>query len=451
MNVKNQKVVVLGLAKSGTAVAKILHHLGATVVVNDSKNEDQSDGKQELESLGIQVICGGHPDDLISSDIQFVVKNPGIPYHIGPIQQALSLQIPVVTEVEIAYQLSKAPFIGITGSNGKTTTTTLIGEIIEQAGLQPIVAGNIGTVVSEQAVEATEDQVLVTELSSFQLKGTLKFRPKIGLLLNIYPAHLDYHKTKKDYVASKANLFKNQTEDDFAVFNAECPDCLEIIPTIKSQVYLFSTRNPVEKGAFVENGIILWKEGQQLEEILNVSELSLKGEHNVENVLAAITVTKLYGASVEVIRKVLKEFKGVEHRLEYVRTTPNQVKYYNDSKATNPTATITALHSFPEKVILIAGGLDRGIDFQELIEPFTQHVKVLITYGQTAEKLSKIAKIVGLEQIHTVDNVDSAVKLASMIAKAGDSVLLSPACASWDMFSSFEERGRMFKEAVHNI
>ncbi|TCS84415.1 UDP-N-acetylmuramoyl-L-alanine--D-glutamate ligase [Tepidibacillus fermentans] len=451
MNFRDKQIIVLGLAKSGTAVAKILQKLGAKVIVNDAKPEEQCKGKNELESLGIKVICGSHPDDLISYETDLVIKNPGIPYHIPPIQTALSLQIPVITEVEVAYQLSKAPFIGITGSNGKTTTTTLIGEIIEQAGLNPIVAGNIGTVVSEQAFLANENQVLVTELSSFQLKGTQSFRPKIGVIINIYPAHLDYHKSMEDYILSKAKLFQNQTPEDYAVLNVDCEECVKLIPSIKSQIFQFSKKYEVERGTYVSKGIIYWKDQERTESILPVSELSLKGEHNVENVLAAITATRLYGVDVEIIREVLRDFKGVEHRLEFVRTTPNQVTYYNDSKATNPTATITALKSFPQKVILIAGGLDRGIDFHELIEPFEQHVKELITFGQTAEKLSKVAKLAGLDRIYTVDNVDSAVELAARTAISGDVVLLSPACASWDMFSSFEERGRMFKEAVHKI
>jgi len=451
MDFQNKNIIVLGLAKSGTAVAKILHQLGANVIVNDAKLEEKCSTKQELESMGIEVICGGHPDDLISPTIDLVIKNPGIPYHIKPVQDALIRNISVVTEVEIAYLLSKAPFIGITGSNGKTTTTTLVGEIIEKAGKRPIVAGNIGTVVSEQAYHAESDQVLVTELSSFQLKGTSSFRPKIGILMNIYPAHLDYHQKMEDYVSSKANLFRNQKEDDFAVLNADCDECMGIIPIIRSQVYQFSTKHEVERGAYQFKNKIYWKENQESSYIMESSDLTMKGEHNVENILAAIVATHLYGVDFEIIREVLKNFKGVEHRIEFVRTTSSQVSYYNDSKATNPTATIFALKAFPQKVILIAGGLDRGVDFHELIHPFQEHVKQLITFGQTAEKLSKVATLAGLERIYTVDNVDSAVELAARTSTSGDIVLLSPACASWDMFSTFEERGRMFKEAVHKI
>ncbi|GBF11980.1 UDP-N-acetylmuramoyl-L-alanine--D-glutamate ligase [Tepidibacillus infernus] len=447
---EGKNVVVLGLAKSGTTIAKIIHQLGAKVIVNDVKPEEKCPEKKELEELGIQVICGRHPDDLLTEETDLLVKNPGIPYTIPLVEQAILLKIPIVTEVEIAYQLSKSPMIGITGSNGKTTTTTLIGEILKQAKRQPIVAGNIGTVLSEQALHATSDQVLVSELSSFQLKGTISFRPNIAVLLNLYPAHLDYHQTIDDYIASKAKLFQNQTEQDYAVINAECEKCMELLPSIKSQVYLISTKNPVSQGAYLQDDKIYWQDDDNLVEVIDVKDVFIKG-HNLENALAAITASRLYGADWDSIREVLRQFKGVEHRLEFVTTTLKKVSYFNDSKATNPQATISALKSFDQKVILIAGGLDRGIDFYELIEPFKQSVKALISFGQTAEKLKRVAELAGIQMIYTVDNVTNAVKLADSLSVAGDTVLLSPACASWDMFTSFEERGRIFKDAVHRL
>lgn len=442
-----KKIVVLGLAKSGTSIAKILHYSGADVIVNDAKQADKCNEKDELENLGIKVICGGHPEDLIDANVDLLVKNPGIPYTIHPIKTAEDLNIPIITEVELAYQFSNAPIIGITGSNGKTTTTTLVGEIIKHAGLSPIVAGNIGTVLSEKALTATEDQVLVTELSSFQLKGTKKFRPHIAVLLNIYPAHLDYHQTIEDYITSKANLFKNQTSNDFSVLNADNEECMKIVPNIKSRTYLFSTKGPVDRGTFIENGRIYWKDEKKLVEILSVKDVN----SHLENVLASIIATHLFGVDFKTISNVIQNFKGVEHRLEFVHKTKNDITFYNDSKATNPQATITALKSIQEPIILLAGGLDRGIDFEELIDPLSSSVKTMITFGETAEKLSKIAKISGIQLIHTVDNVTNAVKLANSLAKEGDSILLSPACASWDMYSSFEERGRIFKEAVHRL
>lgn len=446
---KDKKIVVLGLAKSGTTIAKILHSLGARVLVNDAKPDEKCLEKDELESLGIKVICGGHPEDLVDESVDMLIKNPGIPYSVLPIKIAEELSIPIVTEIELAYYFSKVPIIGITGSNGKTTTTTLIGEIIKQAGKAPIVAGNIGTVLSEKALKATEDEVLVAELSSFQLKGTLRFKPNIAILVNIYPAHLDYHHGIEDYITSKAKIFKNQDDKDYAVLNADCSESMRLVPDIKSNIYYFSTSKPVDKGAYIDKGIIYWKD-KGLEELISTKELFLKGAH-LENVLAAIIATKLYGINTEVILETLRSFKGVEHRVEYVLATKNGVTFYNDSKATNPQATISALKSFDKPIILLAGGLDRGIEFEELIEPFTNHIKVLITFGQTADKLKKIANLAGIYQVVTVDNINAAVKKSFSIANDNDVVLLSPACASWDMFSSFEERGRIFKEAVHRL
>lgn len=449
-NYHGKKIVVLGLAKSGSAIAKILHSMGAEIVVNDAKVENKCVEKKELEELGIKVICGGHPIELIDNSVELVVKNPGIPYSLYVIQKALSMNIPVITEVEIAYQLSKAPIIGITGSNGKTTTTTLIGNIIEKANLHPVVAGNIGTVMSEQAQNISEKEVMVAELSSFQLKGTINFKPHIAVLLNIYPAHLDYHKSFTDYVLSKSKLFNNQDENDFAVINADCEESLKLIPSIKSEIYLFSTKgsSSIERGAIIENEKIYWLNNGEKIEVMALSDA--KGTH-LENILATIIATRLYGADFNIIREEIKNFKGVEHRIEYVKTAENNVSFYNDSKATNPQATITALNNFDTPVILLAGGLDRGNDFKELIDSFKNRVKVLITIGESAEKLKSIGILAGIDSIYNADTINKAVQLAYSLADLDDTVLLSPACASWDMFSSFEERGRMFKEAVHMI
>lgn len=450
VEIKGKKIIVLGLAKSGTAIAKILYMLGAEVIVNDAKEKEKCQGVEELENLGIKVICGGHPDGLIDNSVDLIVKNPGIPYTIAPIIEAEKLNIPIITEIELAYQFAKTPIIAVTGSNGKTTTTTLIGEIMNTANKSPIVAGNIGTVLSEKAYEANENQVLIAELSSFQLKGTIDFKPDIAILVNIYPAHLDYHQTIEDYINSKAKIFKNQTKDDYAIINSNCDESRKLLPLISSQIYYFSTKGSVSRGAFIEDDKIFWQENNERTELVELKNVFLKGAH-LENVLAAIVASKLYGVEFEVIIDVIKNFKGVEHRVEYVKETATKVIYYNDSKATNPQATISAITSFDKPIILIAGGLDRGIDFYELLEPFKNNVKTIITYGQTSEKLNKIAKLAGLQQIYTVDNVSDAVEKSYTVATAGDIVLLSPACASWDMFTSFEERGRIFKEAVHKL
>jgi len=447
---RGKKILVLGLARSGYSVAMLLRELGANVTVNDHSPKDKCYAISELENVGIDVICGEHSLSLLDSETSLLVKNPGIPYENPLVQKAIQLGIPVITEIEIASQISTAPIIGITGSNGKTTTTTLIGEMLKAAEKKPVVAGNIGIALSQVAKDVKQDEVIVAELSSFQLKGTKKFHPHIAILLNIYPAHLDYHHNMDDYVKAKMNIFKNQTANDFAIINANCQICLEKVNTINSEKYFFSVKEEVEKGIYLANNSLILKDNNSLTEIITVNEILLKGLHNLENIMAATLAAYLYQVPLDIIQSVLKSFKGVEHRLEYVGNFRG-VEYYNDSKATNPEATKIALNSFEQPVILLAGGLDRGITFDELVEPFRNKVKILITYGQAKEKL-KIAGIkAGLPQIFSVNNVTEAVELAASLAQEKTVVLLSPACASWDIYSSFEERGRIFKQTVHKL
>ncbi|WP_139489955.1 UDP-N-acetylmuramoyl-L-alanine--D-glutamate ligase [Brevibacillus dissolubilis] len=449
---ENKQVVVLGLAKSGVAVAKLLHRFGAMIIVNDQKPREQATGVEELEALGIQVITGYHPDDLIHPGVSLVVKNPGIPYTAKPVAQAIELGIPVITEVEIASQLSKAPLIGITGSNGKTTTTTLVGLILKEAQVDSVVGGNIGTVLCSLAETMREDQYLVAELSSFQLMGTQTFRPHIGALLNLYQAHLDYHGTMDEYLAAKLKLFANQTDQDYAVLPYDQQVIREATQSISAQTYFFSIKQEVPQGTYVRDGRIVYKDKAGSEsDVMAVQDVALPGEFNLENALAAITITRLAGADFASMARVLSSFTGVEHRLEYVATI-DEVKYYNDSKATNPEAATKAITAFTtEPVVLIAGGLDRGIEFHELVPVFAKHVKAIVTYGQTKEILCKRAEEAGITNRVMVDTVDNAVIEASKLAQSGDVVLLSPACASWDMFPSFEVRGSMFKDGVHKL
>ncbi|MHA6530290.1 UDP-N-acetylmuramoyl-L-alanine--D-glutamate ligase [Paenibacillus sp. BAC0078] len=465
---RGEEVVVLGLAKSGVQVAKVLHERGANVKVNDKKERDQSPEASELESLGISVICGGHPEGLIHEGVSLMVKNPGIPYSAAPVVRALELGIEVVTEVEVAYRLCAAPMIGITGSNGKTTTTTWVGRMLEAAGMNPIVAGNIGTPLCQAAQEAHEDNWMVVELSSFQLKGTETFRPKVGCLLNVAETHLDYHGGMEDYVASKAKLFANQEPSDTAVLNWDDPVCRELVPYIKAGILPFSMTEELVQGIFVRPAfvpgtdddlkrVIIYRDYTESEtEIATVDSIGLPGRFNVENALAACGIAIAAGADPAVLGGVLASFRGVEHRLEYV-ADHSGAAYYNNSKATNSKATAMALTSFRAPVVLIAGGLDRGSDYMELV-PVLGGVKALVALGQTKDKLVKVAQLAGVKRIISVDTGESAaavlqeaVREASALAEAGDIVLLSPACASWDMFTSYEERGRIFKEAVHNL
>ncbi|WP_434750140.1 UDP-N-acetylmuramoyl-L-alanine--D-glutamate ligase [Paenibacillus amylolyticus] len=466
---RGQQVVVLGLAKSGVQVAKVLHRAGADVTVNDKKDREQCPEASELEALGISVVCGGHPDNLIHSDVKLVVKNPGIPYHAAPVQHALELGIEVVTEVEVAYHLCGAPIIGITGSNGKTTTTTWVGNMLKQAGLNPIVAGNIGTPLCEAAVQAAANNWMVVELSSFQLKGTVEFRPRIAALLNVAETHLDYHGGMEDYVASKAKLFANQESDDVAILNWDDAVCRELVPYIKSRLIPFSLTEKLETGVYADPPYVdgeeddvkrqvIYADGtgnQQM--IIDVEDIGIPGRFNVGNALAAVAIAIAAGADPSMLAAPLSDFKGVEHRLEYVLEHNGSV-YYNNSKATNSKATVMALNSFKEPVVLIAGGLDRGSDMMELLPVFEERVKALVVLGENRAKIAKVAELAGLKQIKVVDNEENAartltvaVQEAAKLAESGDVVLLSPACASWDMFASYEERGRIFKEAAHNL
>jgi UDP-N-acetylmuramoylalanine--D-glutamate ligase len=460
---KDKQVIVLGLAKSGVAVAILLSKAGAKVIVNDKKARNLCPEAEGLEAHGIRVVCGGHPAELIHSEVSLVVKNPGIPYSAEPILKAIELGIEIVTEVEVAYHVCQAPIIGITGSNGKTTTTTWVGKMLETAALAPIVAGNIGRALCEAAEEASPANIMVVELSSFQLKGTSHFKPHIACLLNIYETHLDYHGSMEDYMASKAKLFANQTDEDIAVINWDDKHCRKLIPTIRAKLMPFSMQEDLSSGVFLlmnelkEEWIVHRNRAGLTQPIIATAALGIPGRHNIENALAASAIALACGVSIEVIAKVLHEFRGVEHRLEFVSII-NKVAYINGSKATNPAATIKDLESFEQKIVLIAGGLDRGMDYSDLAPYFRQKLRALVTIGETKQKLNQTAEQAGIGCIRSVDNgnsssetLEEAVRLASQLAQADDIVLLSPECASWDMFASYEERGRIFKQAVHNL
>lgn len=455
---RDKQVIILGLARSGVAVAKLFREQGAQVTVNDIKERNQCPEADDLEALGISVVCGEHPDDLIDRETALVVKNPGIPYSAPPVRQALENGVEVVTEVEVAYHICEAPIIGITGSNGKTTTTTLVGKILEEAGLKPIVAGNIGRSLCDAARDAESSNRMVVELSSFQLKGTVSFRPKIAALLNIYETHMDYHGTLEDYAGSKAKLFANQTPEDTAVLNADDEFCRNLAKKVPGKVMLFSILQELDYGVCLHNEtIVIRDETGRTIPVIPANEMGIPGRHNVQNALAAAAISWSAGASPEAIAKVLREFRGVEHRLEFIREL-NGVTYINGSKATNPAATIKDLESFKRPVVLIAGGQERKMEYTDLIPYFRHKLHAIVTLGETREKLNRAAEEAGVLVIRTVEDGESAaailrqaVALAHEAAREGDVVLLSPACASWDMFSSYEDRGRIFKETVHTL
>ena len=445
---ENKKVLVLGLAKSGVSAAKLLHELGALVTVNDGKPFDENPEAQELLALGVKVITGSHPIELLDEGFSLVVKNPGIPYSHPLVAKAQEMGIPVITEVELAYEVAECPIIGITGTNGKTTTTTMTGLLLNAGADQGIarLAGNIGYPASGVAQEAKSEDKIVMELSSFQLMGITDFRPHIAVITNIYEAHIDYHGTRKEYVKAKWNLQKNMTEKDYLILNWNQSELQELAQRTKARVLPFSTKEVLEDGVYADDYSIYYKK----EKIMEISELGVPGKHNVENALAAISVAKLYGISNEAIRETLHFFHGVPHRTQYVGEIQGR-KFYNDSKATNILATKMALSGFEtSKVVLLAGGLDRGNTFDELI-PSLKGIKAMVVFGQTKEKLMDAGKKAGIETIVTADSVEQAVPLALENSTDGDVVLLSPANASWDQYPNFETRGNRFMEAVNRL
>jgi len=442
---RNKEAIVLGLAKSGYAAAKTLIQLGAKVTVNDQKSLDESPQAKELEGLGARIIGGGHPSDLVTENTALMIKNPGIPYSNPLVQKAIEYGVPVWTEVELAYLLSESAFVGITGSNGKTTTTMLTGEMLRGSRKTPIVAGNIGTALCEAVQDATVQNMIVAELSSFQLLGIESFRPKVAVILNLFEAHLDYHGSMEEYGKAKARITMNQTSDDFIVYNADDEWVGRLIESSKAQKVPFSLKEKVD-GAYLFQDTLYFKG----EPILAREDMAMpKVDHNVANALAAIAVAKIYEVSNAFIKRVMASFTGVPHRLQFIDTISGR-SFYNDSKATNILATTKALQAFEQPVILLAGGLDRGNTFDALI-PYLKNVKALITFGQTKNKVAEAAEKAGVKTIRFVDNVTEAVPVAYELSESGDVILLSPACASWDQYRSFEERGDMFIKSVHTL
>lgn len=446
---EHKRVLVIGLAKSGVAVAKLLLHQGAMVTVNDRIPLEENPDAKSLIEEGIRVLAGSHPVDLLEEHFDFVVKNPGIPYHNCMVEAAMKKGIPVYTEVEIAYQLLEGLLIGITGSNGKTTTTTLASLMLKESFSEREVyaAGNIGIPLSQLAEQSTKEDIYVSELSSFQLMGIDQFKPKIACIVNIFSAHLDYHGTREEYIEAKLQLTKNQTEDDYLVYNADYPELITLIEGhTKATLVPFSRKTVLEFGACVEGDYICFNG----EKVIPVSTIQVPGTQNVENVLAAVAISKLAGASNEGIQKAVQNFHGVKHRTQFVKEV-NKRRFYNDSKATNIIATQTALRSFTnQSVVLIAGGLDRGNGFDELV-PDLKAVSGIVLYGETKEKLQEAAKVAGVPVIEIVNTLEEATKKAYAISKEDDIILLSPACASWDQFKSFEIRGDEFIQVVENL
>lgn len=453
---ENKKILVVGMARSGLAAARYLLRQGAVLVVNDSKSqEDLKDICQELESMGdVRFILGRNPNIDEVEDIDMAVVSPGVPLDLDYIMAIKNNRKKVISEIELAYQAGlkkNIRFVGITGTNGKTTTTSLVGEIFKAQGVETYVVGNIGNPAIEAVEMAGDGAVLVTELSSFQLESIDMFSPTASTVLNLTEDHLNRHHTMENYAKAKARIFENQVDDTVCILNYDDPITRSMAEDCHADVVFFSRKDKFERGIYLDddNNIIVNNEIEEIA-LLKADQLSLPGGHNLENCMAAIGLTLALGVEIEVLVKVLKTFKAVEHRLEYVDTVKG-VKYVNDSKGTNPDSTIKAVQSYNDPIILIAGGYDKGSDFNELFEIAKDYVRSVVILGQTGDLIEETARKHGFTDLYRVNDLKEAVEKSAQIAKEKDIVLLSPACASWGMYNNYEERGREFKNLVADL
>jgi UDP-N-acetylmuramoylalanine--D-glutamate ligase len=448
MELKNKRVLVVGLGRSGAASALFLQEHGAKVTVSDSKSEAQLQSDvPALLDRGVSIETGRHGERTFR-DQDLIVVSPGVPSDQPQLQHARTLGIPVIGEVELAFRYLQGKVLAITGSNGKTTTTSLVGEILAKSGKKMLVGGNIGTPVISLAGKSTPDTIVVLEISSFQLETIEQFCPWIAAILNITPDHLDRHHTFQAYVDAKARIFENQKAGDFVVLNADDPTCVGLKDRIKGSLYWFSRKQAVEQGAYVKGDDIMFRQDGLQTVILSRHDIHLKGAHNLENVLAAVCMSMLAGCSPEQVRRGVSEFRAVEHRLEMVSTI-HGVGFYNDSKATNVDATVKALESFPGNIHIILGGKDKGSDYTVLKPLLRERAKKVYLIGAAAEKIA--SQISGSAPLVHSGTLDRAVKQAFEAAQPGDIVLLAPACASFDQFENYEQRGRVFKELVLSL
>ena len=438
MEVKGKKVLVFGLGISGIGAGRILERQGADVVLYDGNKKltEEKVRKQLGEESSVRIVIGEFPEDILDG-LDMTVLSPGVPTDLPVIEKMREQGVTVIGEVELAYQFGKGDVLAITGTNGKTTTTTLLGEIMKNYQENVFVVGNIGTPYTTAVEHMTEDTITVAEMSSFQLESIVDFRPRVSAILNFTPDHLNRHHTMEAYVNAKKNIAKNQTEEDYCILNYEDELTRKFGTEVKAKVLYFSSQRKLEEGIYLEEGDIIYNYAGVKETICHVDELQILGTHNHENVMAACAMAAVYGVPAEVIRESVKAFKGVEHRIEYV-TEKNGVTYYNDSKGTNPDAAIKGIQAMKRPTVLIGGGYDKGSEYTEWIESFNGKVKKLILLGDTKEKIAADAEKCGFTDYMFVESFEEAV-------------LLSPACASWDMFPSYEVRGEKFKEIVNSL
>lgn len=445
-----QKVLVVGLARSGLASAQSLHKHGATVIGYDQKGlAELGPAAKELEQLGIQVVNEWPPET--NENLDLVVVSPGVPLSLPVFDWARRQKVPVIGELELAFQLKKpgVDLLAVTGTNGKTTTTALLRYILEKDGRPAYYGGNIGIALTSLLDNLTEGVVAV-EVSSFQLETVDMFRPSICGLLNITPDHLDRHKTLQAYIEAKSRIFKQQQPDDYAVLNYDDDLVRQLADQCPSRVVYFSTQHHLREGFFIDRDVIVYRHNHEDTQICPVGDIRLRGRHNLENVLCAVAISYLYGARTAMISDALKTFTGVRHRMEEV-VYNGDILYVNDSKATNPESAMKALESFKQPIILIAGGRNKGSDFAEFADMIAARVRELILLGEARQEIKDAVMKTSFRNIHEVNDLTEAVVLASQLAKAGDVVLLSPACASWDQFPSYEHRGDLFCELARSL
>ncbi|NBH97515.1 UDP-N-acetylmuramoyl-L-alanine--D-glutamate ligase [Anaerotruncus sp. 1XD22-93] len=451
MELKDKKVLVFGTGLSGIGAAALLYKKGAEPVIYDGnvKTEPEQVKEKLGKDIPARILIGDLPEEVLD-ELDLAVLSPGVPIDIPAVNMLRDRGIPIWGEVELAYANSKGNVLAITGTNGKTTTTSLLGEIMSLHQESVFVVGNIGTPYTGVALETDEESVTVAEISSFQLETIDTFRPKVSAILNITPDHLNRHHTMEEYIRVKESIAKNQGEEDTCVLNYEDEALREFGKTLKCQVLFFSSLRTLEQGIYLEEGRITYRNSEKKTVICHVSELNLPGRHNYENVMAAAGMALSYGVPAEEICMAVKQFQAVEHRIEYV-TEKNGVVYYNDSKGTNPDAAIKGIQAMDRPTLLIGGGYDKESSYDEWILSFDGKVKYLVLLGETREKIARAARTCGFDNILFADTLEEAVKICAERAESGDAVLLSPACASWDMFPSYEVRGRKFKEYVRNL
>lgn len=450
MDYTNKKVLVCGMAKSGAAAAFLLKKHGADVTAQDAKTEDMlGELPAQLKEKGIKLILGRNPEDEVAQ-FDMLVMSPGVPLDLPFVKKAYGLGKTVIGETELGFLFTESPFIGITGTNGKTTTTTLVGEIMKNAGMLAGTVGNIGTPLTGCAEGTNAKDWFVAELSSFQLETISTFRPRVCAVLNITPDHLNRHKTLENYILAKERVFENQTAEDFTVLNYNDPATRDMAKRTKAKVIFFSLDKSLDEGVYSDEKSMYIRALGYDEKVLDIDDMNIIGGHNVENAMAAIACGVCAGVSLDVIRKTLREFTAVEHRIEFVKEV-NGVKYYNDSKGTNPDASIKAVMAMKSPICLIAGGYDKGSDFAEWIDTFDGRVKYVAVIGAVKEKICETLDKAGFKNYERADDFNEAMELCTRNAVPGDCVLLSPACASWDMFKSYEQRGEIFKDYVRGL